>query len=537
MFDVVIRNARVYDGTGEESYYADVAVENGVIVKVGNIEESGRIDIDAEGFALAPGFIDAHTHSDYQVFFDPGRLCKLRQGITLEVGGQCGWSRGPAAPDIPDAAREYLSAVINEGKTIVLYPTYTQLLEAIQDLKPGAHQVVFVGHHVLRGSVIGMENRPPTTEELERMKVLLEGAMQEGAQGLSTGLVYAPGIYCTTEEIVELAKIVAKYGGIYTAHIRSESDHLVEAVAEVIHIAKETGVRANISHLKVAFKKNRSKLDKVLRMIEQANEEGCDIFFDVYPYDASSATILSTLPPSYLSHDMDWLVNELSSSEGVDRLEKAIMQPTEIWGNPMLNAGFDKDLIVRADMTPDAVGKTVREYAEEKGVRDIEAYAYIISANRGNVVDVRFVMEEESLEMLYRHPLCTLGTDGLYRGGPNISHPRAFGSFPRYLGRFVRDKGILSYEEAIRRITGLPADRYELKGKGYIREGYDADLVLFDWNRIIDHATYKNPFLPNEGIEMVFVGGEAAVVCNRPTGICNGRVYKKECVRRCMETQ
>ena len=531
MFDIVIRGATIYDGTGGSSYIGDVAIENGLIVKTGNILDTGRIEIDGKGKALTPGFIDTHTHSDYQVFFDPSRLCKLRQGVTLEVGGQCGWSRGPADPDIPKSAYDYLSTVNNGGNPITLYPTYTKLLEAISELKPGAHQVLFVGHHILRGSVIGMEDRPPTVEELERMKELLEGAMQEGALGLSTGLVYAPGIYCTTEEIVELAKIVAKYGGIYTTHIRSESDHLTEAVAEVIHIAKETGVRANISHLKVAFKKNLSKLDEVLRMIEQANAEGCDIFFDVYPYNASSATILSTLPPSYLSRDMDWLIGELSSPEGVARLEKAIMQPTETWGNPMLNAGFDKDLIVRADMTPDAVGKTIREYAEDKGIRDIDAYAYIISANRGDVVDVRFVMEEESLERLYQHPLCTLGTDGLYRGGPNISHPRAFGSFPRYLGRFVRDKKILSYEEAIRRITGLPADRYELKNKGYIKEGYDADLVLFDWERIIDHATYKNPFLPNEGIEMVFVNGEAAIVYNQPTGVFNGRVYKKETKR------
>ena len=528
MFDVVIRGATIYDGTGGPSYIGDVAVENGVIAKAGEVSETGRIEIDGKGRALAPGFIDTHTHSDYQSFFDPSRLCKLRQGVTLEVGGQCGWSRGPADLNIPKAAYDYLSTVNNGGNPITLYPTYTKLLEAIGALKPGAHQVLFVGHHILCGSVIGMEDRPPTKEELERMKELLEGAMQEGALGLSTGLVYAPGVYGTTEEIVELAKVVAKYGGIYTSHIRDEADRLVEAVAEVIHVAKEAKVRANISHLKAMYTKNLPKLDEVISMIEAANAEGCDIFFDVYPYDASSATILSTLPPSYLSHDMDWLIGELSSPEGVARLEKAIMEPTEVWENPMLNAGFDKDLIVQAKETPDAVGKTIREYAQEKGMRDVEAYAYIIAKNRGGVSDVRFVMAEESLERLYKHPLCTLGTDGLYRGGPNISHPRAFGSFPRYLGRFVREKKILSYEEAIRRITGLPADRYELKNKGYIKEGYDADLVLFDWERIIDHATYKDPFLPNEGIEMVFVGGEAAVVNNRPTGVLNGKVYKRE---------
>lgn len=531
MMDLIIRGATVYDGSGAPAYTADVAVKDGVIAAVGEVNGQGREEIDGTGLALAPGFIDTHTHSDYQVFFDPSRLCKLRQGVTLEIGGQCGWSRGPADPQIPPAAYDYLSTVNNRGNPITLYPTYNALLDAIALQRPGAHQVCFVGHHVLRGSVVGMEDRPPTAEELERMKALLEAAMREGAPGFSTGLVYAPGCYAATEEIIALAGVVARYGGIYTSHIRDEADRLTEAVGEAIRVAKETGVRVNISHLKAMYHKNQPKLDEVIRMIEEANADGCDIFFDVYPYDAASATILSTLPPSYLSRDMDWLVAELSSPAGIDRLEKAIMEPTEVWENPMLNAGFDRDLIVTAKATPDAEGKTIRQYAVETGLRDVEAYAQIIAKNRGRVTDVRFVMEEESLERLYRHPLCTLGTDGLYMGGPGLSHPRAFGSFPRYLGTLIRDRNILSREEGIRRITGLPADRYHLRGKGYIREGYDADLVLFDWARLKDRATYTEPFLPNEGIEMVFVGGQAAVVHNQPTGICNGKVYKPDTLR------
>ncbi len=527
MFDVVIRGATIYDGTGGPSYVADLAVKDGVIAKIGGIDEQGKIEVEGTGLALAPGFIDSHTHSDYQVFMDPGRMCKVMQGATLEIGGQCGWSRGPADLTIPKAAHDYFSAVNNGGKPITLYATYNELLDAIAALKPGAHQVVFVGHHMLRGSVIGMEDRPATAEELERMKALLEGAMKQGALGYSSGLVYAPGIYSDTEELIELAKVVAKYNGIYTTHMRDEGDFLVESVAEAIRIAKESKVRVNISHLKVMYDKNLPKLAQVIKMIEEANAEGCDIFFDAYPYDACSATILSTLPPSYLTKDIAWLVDELSTPEGIARLEKNIMEPTEVWENPLLNAGFDKDLIVNAKETPDAVGKTISEYAAEKGITDVEAYAYIIAKNKGTVSDVRFTMSEESLEMLYKHPLCVLGTDGLYKGGKTISHPRGFGSFPKFLGTYVRDKKVLSYEEGIRRITGLPADRYELKNKGYIKEGYDADLVLFDWDRIIDRATYQDPFLPNEGIEMVFVSGEAAVVNNRSTGVFNGKVYKK----------
>ena len=527
MMDLIIRGATVYDGSGAPAYTADVAIQNGIIAAIGEVKERGKEEIDAAGLALAPGFIDAHTHSESQVFMDPSRLCKLRQGATTEVAGQCGWSYGPVDMNATQEFYDYIAAVKNDGKPVTLYPTHEKLMEAVEAVKPGAHQISFVGHHIIRGSVVGMEDRPATDEELGRMKELMERAMQDGALGMSTGLVYAPGIYSTTEEIIELAKIVARYGGIYTTHMRDEGDKLLIALEETLRIAREARVRVNISHMKVLYRKNRHLLDEALQMIEQANTEGCDIFFDVYPYAAASATILSTLPPSYLTRGVDWLTEELSSPEGVAKLEKAIMEPTEVWENPLLNAGFDHDMVVVAPQTPDGVGKRISDYAQEKGMRDVEAYAYIIAKNRGAVKDIRFLMEEEDLVRLYQHPLCVLGTDGLYAGGPGLSHPRGLASFPRFLGRFIREKKILSREEGIRRITGLTADRYGLKTKGYIREGYDADLVLFDFERIIDHATYADPFLPNEGIEMVFVGGQAAVVKNQPTGVYNGKVYKR----------
>jgi len=527
MMDLVIRNAMIYDGSGAAAYIADVAVKDGVIAAVGEVPGRGKEEIDASGLSLAPGFIDAHSHSECHVFQDPARLCKLRQGVTTEVAGQCGWSFGPANENAPQEFRDYLAAVKNSGRPMPLYATASALFDAAAAMKPGAHQISFVGHHVLRGSVVGMEDRPATAEELERMKELLEGAMRDGALGMSSGLVYAPGIYSTTEELIELAKVVARYGGIYTTHMRNEADGLLTAVEETIRIAREAKVRTNISHMKVMYQKNRPLLDEALRRIEEANAEGADIFFDVYPYAAASATLLSTLPPSYLARGVDWLVKELSATEGVAKLDKAITEPTEAWENPLLNAGFDHDMIVDAPMTPEAEGKLISDYARERGLRDIEAYAELIVKNRGAVRDIRFLMDEEDLVRLYRHPLCVLGTDGLYGGGTTLSHPRGFGSFPRFLGRFIREKQILSREEGVRRITGLPADRYGLRTKGYIRTGYDADLVLFDFEKILDRATYADPFLPNEGVEMVFVSGQAAVVRNHPTGVCNGKVYRR----------
>jgi N-acyl-D-aspartate/D-glutamate deacylase len=525
-YDVVFRNVEVFDGTGKESFFTDVCLKDGKIAQVSCTGARAAEEIDGENLSLAPGFIDVHTHSDTQLFPDPSRMCKLTQGVTSEIGGQCGWSRGPADPGIPEDGYEYLKAANNGGSPLTLYPDYNELLAAISHIKLGANQMVFVGHHVLRASTVGMENRKPTQRELSRMKELLECAMQEGAPGLSTGLVYAPGCYSTTEELIELSHVVAQYNGIYTTHMRNEADGVLDSVREVIRIAKETGVSVNISHLKAMYRKNLPKLAQALELIDQACAEGCDITFDVYPYEASSATILSTLPPSYLSHGMQWLMEELSSPEGIDRLEKAILEPTEVWDNPLLNAGFDKDVITIANATPEAAGKSIHEIALEKGMRDVEAYAYLITANKGSVTDIRYTMFEESLAGLYKHQKCMVGTDGLYYGGKLLSHPRAFGTFPRYLGRFVREQKILPFPEAIRRLTGMPAERYRLAGKGFIREGYDADLVLFNKETIIDQATYQNPFLPNIGIKMVFVSGQAAVVHNMPTGVLNGKTLK-----------
>lgn len=523
MYDLVFRSIEIMDGTGGAPYTADVAVKNGKIAAIGTVDARGKAEYTGAGLTLAPGFVDVHTHSDRHLFDDPSRLCKLTQGVTTEIGGQCGSSRAPMADPVNRVYAEYMKST-NAG---TLHRTYQDLLDAQADKRPGCHQLTFVGHNALRGSVMGMEDREPTTRELEQMKALLDQAMQQGAPGFTTGLVYAPCCYAKAEEIIELCKVVSKYNGIYSTHMRSEADHLLDSVAETIRIAREAGVQTNISHLKVMFEKNRHLLPKALEMIDRANAEGCRLTFDVYPYDACSASFLSTLPPSYLSHGIDWLMAELSSPEGVARLEKAIMEPTEVWENPLLNAGFDKDMLAVGANTPDAVGKTYHQYAVEKGISDVEAYAHIIVTNKGAGQDIRFLMFDEDLALLYKHPACMVGTDGLYSGTQTCTHPRGLATFPRYLARFVREQKILPPEQAIRRMTGLPADTYRLARKGYIKEGYDADLVLFNKDTIQDHATYTEPFLPNEGIKAVFVLGQAAVVDNIPTGTYNGTILKR----------
>ena len=522
---IIFKNVKIYDGTKSDPFTADVSVENGKIAAISN-HLSGTNERDCRGLCLAPGFIDAHTHSDTQLYVEPSRYCKAKQGVTFEIGGQCGWSRAPLTASAPKEAAEYLDTIYPQ-KLYPMFPTFAEQMRSIEQIPLGIHQACFVGQNPIRGSVVGMKNRPATDEEISRMKPLVEEAMLSGAMGLSTGLVYAPGCYSDLHELIELAKVVAQYNGIYTTHMRDEADHLEEAVADTIRIAKEAGVRANISHIKAMYTQNWHKAEKVLRMIDDANAAGCDIVFDAYPYEAASATILSTLPPSYLSHDMDWLVDHLTGEKAISELADAIYHPTEQWENPIKNIGLGKMLIVLAVNTPDAVGKTVEEYAKEKGIDPIAAYAYIIANSRGRASDVRFAMSNECICRFYQHPLCMVGTDGLYTNGTTLSHPRAFGTFPRFLGRFVRDQGILSLAEGIRRITGQPADWYGLKNKGYIKEGFDADLVLFDENTLIDHADYLDPFIPNEGIHSVYVMGETLVENNNMTEVRNGNLYRK----------
>ncbi len=517
MIDLLIKNAEVFDGTGKPSQVLNVGVKDGKIVSLScNDDLTAVVVIDGTGLALAPGFIDAHTHSDTQLYQNPSRWDKLKQGMTTEIGGQCGWS--PAPCDSADFV-EYLSAI----NTAPRYATFLEAMDALDNMKIGCHQASFVGHHSLRGSVVGMANRPATDKEIDRMCGMAEEAMQAGALGFSTGLVYAPGVYSTGDELAAIAKVVGRYGGKYTTHMRDEGDRLIESVEEAIRVGAEGDIPVNISHMKAMFPENYSKVDTVLEMIDKENARGAHITFDVYPYEACSATILSTLPPSYLSHGMDWLMEHLEGEENIAALRKAIYEPTEQWENPVAKIGIKNQLIANAPKAPELVGMRISEYAAAKGLDDIAAYAEVIRISEGYLQDIRFAMSQENIEQLYRHPMCMVGSDGLYRGGNAKVHPRAFATATRYLGHYIRERKLLPFAEGIRRLTGMPADEYGLTGKGYIKEGYDADLVLFNKDTINATATYTDPYLPNAGIHMVFVGGKAAVVDNELTGVMEGK--------------
>lgn len=520
MIDILIKNGTVYDGSGADGRHFDIGVKDGrIVIPDQNAEIEAKETVDAEGLAVAPGFIDAHTHADEQIYGEPSRASKLLQGNTTEVAGQCSFSRAPYLHDAPFDSEETRLRIALEPT----YPSYSEYKEDMASRKFGTNLLCFAGHRSIRASVLGMENRPATSRELDRMKGLLAECMESGAPGMSTGLVYAPSCFAPEEELVGLLKVVAKYGGMYTTHIRGEADTVIEALGEALRIGRTAGVPVNISHLKSMFPQNYHKVDILLEMIDRAASEGQDISFDAYPYDATSSPATSALPPSFLAKGIPAVSEFLGTVEGVEALREAVTHQTEEWENPIKNIGAEGFVITRAVATPEAVGKRVSQYAEIKGLDEIEAFADLFHRNRCDMTDVRFNMLEENVEKIYRHPCCLVGSDGLYTGGGELAHPRAFATFPRYLGRFIREKKVLPLAEGIRRITGQAADRYRLNGRGYIREGYVADITVFDPNTVIDRATYEDPFLPNTGIVCVIAGGAMRVRGGKLIGEENGK--------------
>ena len=533
MFDLLIKNATVYDGSGAPAYMADVAVKEGKIAAIGKELGAAKETLDAEGLALAPGFIDSHSHGDMSLFRDAHRDHVLKMGVTTEVGGHCGHTLSPIAADISAEDYKTVFGVHNPGGA--KFSTLREQQEAMKALQLGPNQSILTGHCNLRFAAMGLSNRPASAQELAAMQQLLEGTMQDGAQGFSSGLGYIPSVYCDTQELIEIAKTAAKYGGIYTTHSRYESASIFESIRESIDIAREAGIHSHISHLKCTGKDFWGYCEKVLEKIDEANRQGCTVTFDAYPYTAcfTSATT-AAIPARYFSRGMSEFLKMIENPAIVAELRKEIYEIDDpSWDNAVLHVGLENFVITSAAKTPELIGKSYTEIAEARGMDPFDAMLAILKENDGLVGEIRHTMCEENLQMILRHPLCTLATDGVYiKGVTPMAHPRALGSFPRYLGRYIREKQILSREEGIRRITGLPAMRFGLAGKGFIRPGMDADLVLFDYDTILDGPTFDDPFLPNIGIHRVYMNGRLVLRDNEPTGTYVGTYIKRQNPRR-----
>ena len=481
MTDLIIRNALVLDGSGSPAIPSDVAVTGDRITAVGQLVQGASTEIDAAGKVLAPGFVDVHTHDDGALIRHPGMEFKVAQGCTSLVIGNCGFSAAPAA-----AGEREPSGLIGVAPT---WNDMAGFAQAVADANPAVNAMALVGHNTIRSLVMGLDKRAPSDGELELMRDHVRTAMEQGACGFSTGLVYQPGRYCQTDEIIELAKESANAGGIYATHMRNEGDRLLESVDEAIQIGRTADLPVQISHHKSAGRRNWGKIGQSLAKVDQANAEGADITLDVYPYTAGSG-------PMAQYFDI---------------------------------ANIDRELaeVIRFASCPafrDYEGRMAVDVAADLGIDVTELIHDVIVAPEGDrTVCIQFIIDEADVEENLRHPLMMVGSDGIpdLRGQP---HPRLFGTFPKVLSHYVRDRGVIDLAEAVRRMTSLSCDRFGLTDRGRIGEGQFADLVLFDPDSVADTATYDNPKQEPVGIELVVVNGEIACRAGEHTGAGAGRM-------------
>ena len=498
MYDLLIKNGTVIDGSGADGFRADVVVKDGKIVAVGeNLGEAARV-IDAAGLVVTPGFIDSHSHADSSIFTFPEQIEKVEQGITTNIAGQCGVSPAPVKKD---------------GALIKM----SDFFQKAYRMPQGANVAIFAGHCSLRNAVMGMDVRRPTQEELEQMKQLLRDAMDAGAMGVSFGLIYSPSCYSETEELIELAKVAAEKGGMIAAHIRNESEKLVEAVEEFITIARAAKVRGVISHHKAAYAKNHGKVKTTLAMLEKANAEGCDIYCDVYPYTASKTSLSSRfIPKEYINSHLPEYLKDPALRAMFH--EKAASQ----WGDDLSWV-----LLCDCHAYPQYSGLRLHEAAALHGKDGYETVFDILEKQPG-CQGCYFSMAEEDVALVMAWERAMICTDSGVAGKNQFYHPRLRAAFPRVLGRYVREKKVTSLPEMIRKMTSLPAKVYGLKEKGLLKAGYDADICVFDPETILDRATYTEVSHRAEGLRFVIVGGIIAAENAVSTGNLGGKVLARQ---------
>ena len=493
MYDLIIKNASILDGTGADAFVSDVAIKDGRIAKIG-IELSGADKIiDATGLTLSPGWIDSHSHSDRSILSFPDQREKIEQGITFSITGQCGSSIAPKR--LEDGTLYTMGDFLNEAK----------------DIAQGSSAKALVGFNNLRRAVIGNENRAVTPEELEAMKELLREAMRAGALGVSYGLIYIPGCYASTEEVVEIAKVVKEFDGILASHIRNEGADLIEAVEEFLLAIRESGCRAVFSHHKSSRKSNWGKVKQSLAIIDKAIEEGFDIYVDVYPYCASHTSLSTTYIPKKFHYE--GIKNVISLLDDPAVCEKIKDHMDEIY-----KGDYSWTVIASCPACREYEGLTLQEVGEMRNEHPVYAAHSIVRANNGGGGGCYFTMCEEDVEYIIKHPRVMICTDSGVKGNATYCHPRLRASFPRALGVYARERGVVSIPEMIRKMTSLPAHVYKLDTKGLIAEGMDADICIFDADKIIDRANFKDCFLKNDGLNYVILDGKIVV----EDGVYNG---------------
>ncbi len=532
-FDVIIRGGTVYDGTGKAGVQADVGINADTIAFIGDLSSAvGKKEIDAKGLAVAPGFINMLSHCEVSLLFDGNSQSDIRQGVTLEVLGE--GSMGPMNAKMK--ADDSLAMLHDTDWAYKIdWTTLGEYLEGLERRGVSPNVASFVSAITVRVHELEYANRAPSPEELNRMKELVRVAMEEGAMGVTSALIYAPANYASTEELIELSKVASQYNGMYISHMRSEGNSIYAAVDETIRIAREANLPAEIYHLKFSGKDNWKKIDSVIAMIDRANKEGLKITADMYTYTAGATGLDAAMPPWLQEGGINEWIKRMKDSAMRKKALQEMRTPTDKWENLMMLAGdFDKVLLMgftNDSLRKNYTGKTLGEVAKIYGKSPEETAMDLVITDGTRVGTAYFLMTEENVMRQIQLPYVSFGSDaesstaaGNFLKTP--THPRAYGNFSRLLGKYVREEKVISLEEAIRRLTLLPATNLKIKKRGMLAPGYFADLAIFDASKIADHATFENPHQYSTGMVHVFVNGVQVLADGEHTNAKPGRVVR-----------
>lgn len=529
-YDLIIRNGTIYDGSGRPPITGDVAINGDTIVAIGRLDNAvGRTEVNAGGLAVAPGFINMLSWATDSLLADGRSQSDIRQGVTLEVFGE-GWSMGP----LNERMKKEMKELQGDIKYDIAWTTLGEYLDYLVKRGISPNVASFVGATTVRIYVIGYENRPPTPAELDQMRRLVREAMEEGALGVGSSLIYPPAFFARTDELIELCKVAAEYGGMYISHIRSEGNRLLEAVDELITIAREAGLPAEIYHLKAAGRSNWSKMDDVIKKIEAARASGLKITADMYTYPAGATGLDAAMPPWVQEGGLKAWIERLKNPAVRARVKKEMTTPSTDWENLYLAAGSPENILLvefKNEALKPLTGKTLAEVARQRGTSPEETAMDLVIEDGSRVGVVYFLMSEENIRKQIALPWVSFGSDAGSLAPEGVflkssTHPRAYGNFARLLGKYVRQERIISLEEAIRRLTSLPATNLKIERRGMLAPGYFADVVVFDPATIQDHATFDRPHQYATGVRHVFVNGVHVLRDGEHTGATPGRVVR-----------